>query len=703
MTGQRSYWAEAPALESLKVMAPSGIMETMPMPTATPAPAILVCGLRAYFEFQFPPTTNSGDGFTFAIMSALTNTNTRVGGFSKTQYPGTYTWNNCTGPNCSTSVAGGELQGYAGPGNTDGSTNSVASDGLGLRPPKMAIQFDTVANGNHTPYYLAQTRNDPACTATSGDYVALQFWGDTPSGSVILKNSAGANVTLPLSSFDDNTHGLYPTSTYGSLSTITSCVNATATVTTTPAAAMTCPPVNGLGAVCYLMEDGNTRSGRIEITRSTNPVSGGTYNGMYQYQINVWVELKSSLSALQLSHIQDVLVPYTDTSAKISQTVYFNSTDHGNLANIFWGFTQGTGDLVQQVAITNTDVFFPNTAATCSYAISPANATYKSTGGSGSVTLTATSNCYWAVQSLPTNPWITITSTPLYGLGSGTISYTVAANTTGAARTGLVNIAGQTFTVIQTAPQTIGAITFTPSTLTVGGTTTASATATSGLPVTFTSTTPTICTVNGSTVTGVATGTCTIAANQAGNSSYDPAPQVTGSITVACQTVTINTTSLPNGRVGTAYSQTLSASGGTITSWAISSGSLPGGLSLNTSTGVISGMPTTGGIFNFTVKATNGCGSTGTQTLSIGIAFNPYQVYAGTGAPMYYVSGSCQTLNSGSYVNLSYNNSVTFYRNSGCTGSTYTVTYSLANTTDVNANGQVTVNRNGNNWSLVDR
>ncbi|MFZ1037549.1 MAG: putative Ig domain-containing protein [Smithella sp.] len=663
-------------------------------------------GLRAYFEFQFPGTTNSGDGFTFAIMSAgaLTNTNNRVGGFSKTQYPGTYTWNNCTGPNCSTSVAGGELQGYAGPGNTDGSTNSVATDGLGLKPPKMAIQFDTVANGNHTPYYLAQTRNDPACSATSGDYVALQFWGDTPSSTVILKNSAGANVTLPLSSFDDNTHGLYPTSTYGSLSTITSCVNATATVTTTPAAAMTCPPVNGLGAVCYLMEDGNTRSGRIEITRSTNPVSGGTYNGMYQYQINVWVELKSSLSALQLSHIQDVLVPYTDTSAKISQTVYFNSTDHGNLANIFWGFTQGTGDLVQQVAITNTDVFFPNMSSTCSYAISPANATYKSTGGSGSVTLTATSNCYWAVQSLPTNPWITITSTPLYGLGSGTISYTVAANTTGAARTGLVNIAGQTFTVIQTAPQTIGAITFTPSTLTVGGTTTASATATSGLPVTFTSTTPTICTVNGSTVTGVATGTCTIAANQAGNSSYDPAPQVTGSITVACQTVTINTTSLPNGRVGTAYSQTLSASGGTITSWAISSGSLPGGLSLNTSTGVISGMPTTGGIFNFTVKATNGCGSTGTQTLSIGIAFNPYQVYAGTGAPMYYVSGSCQTLNSGSYVNLSYNNSVTFYRNSGCTtGSTYTVTYSLANTTDVNANGQVTVNRNGNNWSLVDR
>ena len=221
---------------------------------------------------------------------------------------------------------------------------------------------------------------------------------------------------------------------------------------------MTCPPVNGLGAVCYLMEDGNTRSCRIEITRSTTAVQSGTYAGMYAYQINVWIEVKSTLSAsapLTLSHLQDVLVPFVDPSPhpispKISQTVYFNSTDHGNLRNIFWGFTQGTGDLVQQVAITNSDVFFPNTSSTCTYSISPTGATYTPSGGSGSVTLTATSGCYWAVQSLPTNPWITITSTPLFGIGSGTINYSVAPNT-GSAQTGYINIAGQTFTVNQCA------------------------------------------------------------------------------------------------------------------------------------------------------------------------------------------------------------------------------------------------------------
>jgi len=83
--------------------------------------------------------------------------------------------------------------------------------------------------------------------------------------------------------------------------------------------------------------------------------------------------------------------------------------------------------------------------------------------------------------------------------------------------------------------QTISPIGFTPTTLVVSGTTTASATATSGLPVHFTSTTPSICAIdgtNGSTVTGIATGTCIVAANQMGNASYNPAPQVSGSVSV---------------------------------------------------------------------------------------------------------------------------------------------------------------------------
>jgi hypothetical protein len=56
----------------------------------------------------------------------------------------------------------------------------------------------------------------------------------------------------------------------------------------------------------------------------------------------------------------------------------------------------------------------------------------------------------------------------------------------------------------------------------------------------------------------------------------------------------ITTLSLPNAVVGSAYSSTLAAAGGQppYSSWAVSSGSLPSGLSLKASTGVISGTPT---------------------------------------------------------------------------------------------------------------
>lgn len=62
------------------------------------------------------------------------------------------------------------------------------------------------------------------------------------------------------------------------------------------------------------------------------------------------------------------------------------------------------------------------------------------------------------------------------------------------------------------------------------------ATASSGLPVTYTSLTPTVCTVTGTTVTPQSGGNCTIAANQAGGPAlpgpvlFDPAAQVTQSI-----------------------------------------------------------------------------------------------------------------------------------------------------------------------------
>jgi hypothetical protein len=66
----------------------------------------------------------------------------------------------------------------------------------------------------------------------------------------------------------------------------------------------------------------------------------------------------------------------------------------------------------------------------------------------------------------------------------------------------------------------------------------------------------------------------------------------------------ITTTSLPDGVIGTAYAQTLQAVGGTPPlTWAVVSGTLPAGLTLNPSTGTISGTPTAAGSSSFTVSA----------------------------------------------------------------------------------------------------
>ena len=73
---------------------------------------------------------------------------------------------------------------------------------------------------------------------------------------------------------------------------------------------------------------------------------------------------------------------------------------------------------------------------------------------------------------------------------------------------------------------------------------------------------------------------------------------------------TITTTTLPDGEVGTVYSQSLAANGDTPITWSLVSGrTLPDGLALNESTGEITGTPSAAGEFKFTVTATNDAGS----------------------------------------------------------------------------------------------
>ncbi len=105
------------------------------------------------------------------------------------------------------------------------------------------------------------------------------------------------------------------------------------------------------------------------------------------------------------------------------------------------------------------------------------------------------------------------------------------------------------------------------------------------------------------------------------------------SCTVAVCNLAITTSSLPNGQVGTAYNQTIQTTGGTPPLTFSSIGTLPAGLSLNTTSGVISGTPTAAATSSFTIQVTDSKSCSDTQPLTITTSSAPVCSLTATATP----------------------------------------------------------------------
>jgi hypothetical protein len=166
--------------------------------------------------------------------------------------------------------------------------------------------------------------------------------------------------------------------------------------------------------------------------------------------------------------------------------------------------------------------------AQCSYSVAPLTVSALSTGQSGSISVITGGLCTWTATS--TVPWITITSgATMTGLGSA--NFTVAANTSGGSRTGILNIAGQTITVTQSASSCSFSVAPTSVSVVSTGMNGSIAVITGGLCAwTAVSAVPWIVITGGASMTGLGSASFSVGATTA--------PRV-GTLTVAGQTVTI--------------------------------------------------------------------------------------------------------------------------------------------------------------------
>ena len=169
----------------------------------------------------------------------------------------------------------------------------------------------------------------------------------------------------------------------------------------------------------------------------------------------------------------------------------------------------------------------------CTYSISPTSQNFQASGGIGSVTVTTQSGCAWSATSNAS--FVTITSGSS-GSGNGTVSFSVAQNTITSPRSGTMTVAGQTFTVTQSAATGSCTYSINPTSqnnvAASGGTGNVAVTTQSGCAWTATSNASFLTITSGSSGTGNGTVNYSVQQNTLSSSR-------TGTLTIAGQTFTV--------------------------------------------------------------------------------------------------------------------------------------------------------------------
>ena len=167
---------------------------------------------------------------------------------------------------------------------------------------------------------------------------------------------------------------------------------------------------------------------------SSGTITVDTFNSTYDTALAAYTGSCGSLSRIACND---------DSASTLQSQLSFSANAGTSYFFVVTSFGATAGSLTLHVSFSG--------GSSCSFTINPPSGSFSSNGGSGSISVSASAgNCSWSVSGVPS--WVTITSGSS-GTGGGTVAYTVASNS-GAARSATMTIAGQAFSISQSAGTT---------------------------------------------------------------------------------------------------------------------------------------------------------------------------------------------------------------------------------------------------------
>jgi len=307
-------------------------------------------GFRTYFTFNLArQESDIPHGFTFAIFNGADNSSTSAGGDYGLPELLAYGGNSCTARNSWSPYT---------------CTNFLDSTGNGIRPPKIAVEFDGRPNccdsGTCTPFpsvcktdFCNRDTNSNSRADGPQTHMTYVFWGD---------NSASAACSSKDNSrtYDDNRHGA---------GSATDPVNAVSTDTsdTTDYFIGSTPS----WAADWLYNTTKVYAVRIEVTRASTANTAGKYF----YTINTWIKrcnsenISDPTACSEFTGLSNTKVAYNPDPADppiLKRTIELDQTFHDKFNKFLFGWTAAAGSASREnLALRNFQLYFARDPVAC--------------------------------------------------------------------------------------------------------------------------------------------------------------------------------------------------------------------------------------------------------------------------------------------------------------------------------------------------